>query len=236
MNKAYELITENLSFMYDRKNPILQELSFSIKPGETVGIIGANGAGKSTLLKLLVGLLSDYTGKILIDKIVVEKKTLKEIRAKVGYIFQDSDSQLFLSTVYEDVAFGPRNYGFSKEETDKKVMNALEKVHMEKLRDRQVYKLSGGQKKLAAIASVLSMEPGVILLDEPSVALDPRNRRNLMKVLNDMSCTKLIASHDLNFVKGTCQRVIFLCEGKIVAEGDCEEILSNRKLLEKYGL
>lgn len=232
----YILEAENLSYCYEIGAPVLQQVSFQISPGETVGLIGANGAGKSTLLRLMVGLLEGYEGTLHVAGGSVEKKRYREIREKVGYVFQDSESQLFLSTVYEDVAFGPLNYGYPREEVEQRVMSALISVHMEECRDRQIYRLSGGQKKLAALATVLAMSPEVILLDEPSVALDPRNRRNLGKVLNEMSCTKVIASHDLEFLKDTCDRVLLLYQGRIQAQGTPREILGDAALLEENGL
>lgn len=230
------ILADNLSFAYDHKYSALEHLSFQIEKGETIGIIGANGAGKSTLLKILVGLLEDYQGRLEIEGLTVEKKTLKEIRKKVGYVFQDSESQLFLSTVYEDVAFGPRNYGYPEETVEEKVLSALRLVHMEEHRDKQIYRLSGGQKKMVAIATVLSMEPEVILFDEPSTALDPRNRRNLVGVLNDLSCTKIIASHDMDFIKSTCDRVFLLADRTIRKIGTAEEIVMDKQLLEESGL
>lgn len=151
-------------------------------------------------------------------------------------MFQDSDSQLFMSTVYEDVAFGPRNHGCPEKEVEQKVMGALRKVKIEKLKDRQIYRMSGGEKKLASIATILSMEPEVILLDEPSVALDPRNRRNLIQILNGMTETMLIASHDLDMILDTCEKTILLADGKIVRQGNTKEVLRDKELLEMYGL
>lgn len=225
-----------LNFAYSNGITVLHDISFHVNKGEAVGIIGANGAGKSTLLKLLVGLLDGYRGSIEIDRLFVEKKNLAAIRAKLGYVFQDSESQLFLSTVYEDVAFGPRNYGYSEEEVDKRVMEALRKVHLEELKNRQIYRMSGGQKKLAAIATILSMEPGVMLLDEPSVGLDPKNRRNLIHILNELEETRIIASHDLDMIWDTCGRTILLSEGRVIKDGKTEEILKDKGLLEANGL
>lgn len=232
---------KGLTFSYERKaeenrNNVLSDISFSAAEGETIGLIGANGAGKSTLLKLLVGLLADYKGDIKIGGTRVEKSSLAHIRRKTGYVFQDSESQLFMSTVYEDVAFAPRNYGLSEEEVKKRTIRALENVHMELMKEKQIYRLSGGQKKLASIATILSMEPDVILLDEPSVALDPRNRRNLIRVLNELPGTKIIASHDLDFIYDTCKRVILISDGRITADGPAEELLKDKVLLEHNGL
>ena len=153
-----------------------------------------------------------------------------------GYVFQDSDSQLFLSTVEEDVAFGPKNYGLSEEEVEKRVTDALEKVHITGLRRKSNYKLSGGEKKLAAIATILSMEPDIIIMDEPSIALDPRNRRNLIGILDEIKALKIITSHDLDFVMDTCERVVLLDEGRIIADGPSDTILKDKELLESHGL
>lgn len=234
MNQMIE--TEGLSFSYKNGNTVLHDISFSIQENESVGLIGANGAGKSTLLKLLVGLLNDYRGRISVTGLPVQKKNLSVIRKKIGYVFQDADSQLFLSTVYEDVAFGPRNYGYSDAEVYEKTMEALKRVHMEELKDRQIYRMSGGQKKLAAIATILSMEPGILLLDEPSIALDPRNRRNIIRILNEINETKLIASHDLDLILDTCERTILISNGRVIRDGKTEEILKDEKLLCENGL
>lgn len=231
-----KILAKDLSFSYQKGNEILEHISFSLKEGESVGLIGANGVGKSTLLKLLVGLVSGYEGSLTIDGLPVIKKNYKEIRKKVGYVFQDSESQLFLSTVYEDVAFGPRNYGFPEEEVEKRVMEALKKVGLTDLKDRHIYRMSGGQKKLASLATILSMEPEILLLDEPSVVLDPKNRRNLIRILNEIGSAKIIASHDLDFIMDTCKRTILLHDKKIIKDGDTMEILWDRKLLEENGL
>lgn len=225
-----------VSFSYQKGIHVLSDLHLSIEPFESVGLIGANGAGKSTLLKLLVGLQTGYQGSIQIQGQEVNKQNLAKIRKKMGYVFQDSESQLFMSTVYEDVAFGPRNYGYSEEKVEQKVMEALQKVHIQELKDRQVYRISGGQKKLASIATILSMEPEIILLDEPSIALDPRNRRNLIQILQKMPETKLIASHDLDLILDSCKKTILLAEGRIIKQGTTKELLQDRELLEAYGL
>lgn len=226
----------NVSFGYEKDNQVLNNITFTAREEDSIGIIGANGAGKSTLLKLLVGLHLNYKGSIRVEEIPVERRTLPKIRERIGYVFQDSDSQLFMSTVYDDVAFAPRNYGLSEEEVEKRVNDALMKVHIPHLKDKQIYKLSGGEKKLVSIATILSMTPDIILMDEPTIALDPKNRRNLIHILNQFDHLKIIASHDLDMVLDTCNRVIFLADGCIVADGKAEEILSDSKLLEENGL
>ncbi len=227
---------EDLRFSYEKGEEVLSGVNLCAHDGESIGVIGANGIGKSTLMKLLVGLRLDYTGTLEVAGHAVNKKNLSHIREHIGYVFQDSDSQLFLSTVEEDVAFGPQNYGLSEEEVEKRVNDALIKVHMSELRNRHNYSLSGGEKKLAAIATILAMEPDIIIMDEPSIALDPRNRRNLIKILNEIKALKIVTSHDLDFVLDTCERVVLLDEGRIIADGKSEDILQDKELLEGHGL
>ena len=238
MNK---IEVNGLTFSYEKRASsgrinVLSDLSFTAAEGERIGLIGANGAGKSTLLKLMVGLLTDYEGDMRIGGVSVEKDSLADIRRRMGYVFQDSESQLFMSTVYEDVAFAPRNYGLSEEETRERTMRALESVHMEQMKDRHIYRLSGGEKKRASIASILSMEPDVILMDEPSAALDPKNRRSLIHLLHGLSGTKIIASHDLDFIYDTCERTILIADGRLAADGPTGEILRDQTLLEDNGM
>ena len=225
---------EHLSFSYEKGQQVLADVNLVAHDGESIGIIGANGIGKSTLMKLLVGLYLDYEGTLEVAGHEVNKKNLNHIREHIGYVFQDSDAQLFLSTVEDDVAFGPRNYGLSEEEVEKRVTEALQKVHIEELRGKQTYKLSGGEKKLSAIATILSMEPDIIIMDEPSIALDPRNRKNLITILNEINSLKLITSHDLDMILDTCSRVILLSDGTIAADGPAQEILCDRALLEQH--
>lgn len=226
----------DLSFGYDSKRKVLENINFQLKKGESVGLVGANGVGKSTLLRILVGLNTGFQGDVMVNNITLEKKNLKTIRKNVGYVFQDADSQLFMSTVFDDVAFAPRNYGMSEAEVNEKTMEALKVVQIEQLKDKQIYKLSGGEKKLASIATILSTEPDVILMDEPSVALDPKNRRNLINILNQLNQAKIIASHDLNMIMDTCERTILLSDGKIIKDGNTKEILLDKELMEESGL
>ena len=226
----------DLSFGYDSKRKVLENINFQLKKGESVGLVGANGVGKSTLLRILVGLNTGFQGDVMVNNIPLEKKNLKTIRKNVGYVFQDADSQLFMSTVFDDVAFAPRNYGMSEAEVNEKTMEALKVVHIEQLKDKQIYKLSGGEKKLASIATILSTEPDVILMDEPSVARDPKNRRNLINILNRLNQAKIIASHDLNMIMDTCERTILLSDGKIIKDGNTKEILLDKELMEESGL
>lgn len=227
---------EDLSFAYDKERQILKRVSFHAAENDAIGIIGANGIGKSTLLKLLVGLNLNFTGSIKVCDIPLQKETLGKVRERIGYVFQDSDAQLFMNTVEQDVAFGPRNYGLPIEEVERRTTEALEKCHITKLRDKQVYKLSGGEKKLASIATILSMHPDIILMDEPSAALDPLNRRNLIHILNEFDHLKILTSHDLDFIWDTCNRVILMADGNIIADGSPDDILTNEELLEANGL
>lgn len=230
------LDVKNVGFAYEKEKEILKDITFHASENDAIGIAGANGVGKSTLLKLLVGLHLNYTGEIRVEEIPVQKETLGQIREKIGYVFQDSDSQLFMSTAYEDVAFAPRNYGLPEAEVDKRVKEALEMTGISYLQDKQIYKMSGGEKKLVSIATILSMTPDMILMDEPSIALDPQNRRNLIHILNSFAHLKVIASHDLDMLLETCSRVILMADGRIVRDGSAYEILTDKELLENCGL
>ena len=158
------------------------------------------------------------------------------IREKIGYVFQDSDNQLFMSNVYEDISFAPRNYGLSEDEVEKRVENALNMVHINNLKNKKIHKLSGGEKKLVSIATIFSMTPDIVLMDEPSIALDPKNRRNLINILNEFQHLKIIASHDLDMILETCNRTILMSDGKIIKEGNTKDILTDKKLLEANNL
>ena len=220
----------NVTFSYGEA-PVVENLSFSIQKGETVGLIGANGAGKSTIMKLMLGLITG-SGEIKVDGLPMNRENLAEIRKKIGFVLQDSDNQMFMPTVYEDMIFGPRNYCLSKAETDRRVYVVLAQLGLQSLKHRHHHKISGGEKRMAAIATILAMEPEMILMDEPSTALDPVNRRTVINTINRLPQTKLIASHDLDMILDTCQRVILLSHGAIAADGDAETILRDKELLE----
>ena len=223
---------QNVSFSYEKGRPVLRDMSFRIERGEAVGLIGANGAGKSTVMKLLLGLLQGE-GRILVDGTEVRRETLGEIRRKLGFVLQNSDNQMFMPTVYEDMVFAPLNYGLSREEADARVDAVLSGLHLEELRHRYNHKISGGEKRMAAIATILAMEPEAILMDEPTTALDPYNRRIVINTIRQLDQTKLITSHDLDMILDTCGRVILLSEGRIAADGPAGEILRDRALLER---
>lgn len=216
--------------------PVFHDLSFTLEPGEKVGLIGSNGVGKSTLLKLVVGLLPLQAGTLEVCGLPLDRGHLPAIREKTGYVFQDSDSQLFLPTVESDVSFALRNRGVPREEAERRTAEALARVGMEDMARRQIYRLSGGQKKLTAIAGLLTQEPDLLLMDEPSAALDPRNRRNLIRILGQLPCAQLIASHDLDFIWDTCDQVILLHQGQVERTGPTREILQDGPLLEACGL
>ena len=222
-----------VSFAYEKNAPVLKNLSFRVRKGETVGLIGANGAGKSTVMKLLLGLLSGE-GDVLVDGVRVEKNTLGEVRKKLGFVLQNSDNQMFMPTVYEDMIFGPLNYMLSREEAEARADAALEQLGITDLKHRHNHKLSGGEKRMAAIATILAMEPEAILMDEPTAALDPYNRRVVINTINSLPQTKVITSHDLDMILDTCERVILLDRGEIVADGPVKDILTDKALLEAH--
>ena len=230
------LMLENVSFAYDNGHEVLKEISLVLTEGEQVALIGANGVGKSTLLKLFVGLLSPQRGRVSVSGLPVEKANLVAVRRAAGYVFQDAESQLFLANVWEDVAFGPRNEGLVGEDLRHRVDEALSSVGLTSLAAEHVYRLSGGQKRLASIATVLALRPDSLLLDEPTLALDPRNRRAVIRALSALPCAKLIATHDLDFVLDACTRVLLMDDGRIVADGRPDELLRDRALLERHCL
>ena len=225
---------QHVSFAYEKDRPVLRDLSFRVENGESVGLIGANGAGKSTVMKLLLGLLPPGEGRILVDGVPVEKKTLPEIRRKLGFVLQNSDNQMFMPTVYEDMIFAPLNYGLSREEAERRVDAALDRLNLQALKHRHNHRISGGEKRMAAIATILAMEPKAVLMDEPSSALDPCNRRLVINTIRELKQTKLITSHDLDMILDTCERVILLDGGRIAADGPAEELLRDKALLEAH--
>ncbi|MBR0355151.1 MAG: ABC transporter ATP-binding protein [Oscillospiraceae bacterium] len=224
---------QHVSFSYEAGRPVLEDLSFRIGKGEAVGLIGANGAGKSTVMKLLLGLLSG-SGKILVDGVEVNRASLSLIRRKLGFVLQNSDNQMFMPTVYEDMIFAPLNYGCSREEAERRVDAVLERLGLQELKHRHNHRISGGEKRMAAIATILAMEPEAILMDEPTSALDPWNRRIVIDTIRTLGQTKLITSHDLDMILDTCSRVILLSGGRIVADGPADTILRDRALLEAH--
>ncbi len=227
---------KELRFTYQDGTRGLSGVSFRITHGESVAVIGANGAGKSTLLLQLNGCLLPQEGTVRIGDFPLNKKTLPQVRRTVGMVFQDPDDQLFMPQVYDDVAFGPLNLGLPPEEVEERVMQALATVGASHLKDRPPYRLSGGEKRAVAIASVLAMSPSILVMDEPTSYLDPRTRRQLIELLQTFKHTLIIASHDLDMVLDLCARTIVLKEGQVMADGPTPEILQNEELLFSAGL
>lgn len=223
---------KDLEYTYPDGTQALRGIDLTVYKYESVGLIGPNGAGKSTLLLHLSGILK---GRGEVD--VLGSKNLEEVRGKIGLVFQNPDDQLFSPTVFDDVAFGPFNMGLKEDEVKKRVGLALNDVGMSGFEERCPHHLSFGEKKRVCIATVLSMQPEILVLDEPSSNLDPRARRELIKLLQSLKITKIIATHDLDLVSILCNRVIFLNNGKKVAEGNSvEKILQDKDLLQLYGL
>ena len=227
---------EQVCVKYQDGNQVINHMNLQVKDGETVGIIGANGAGKSTLFMALVGILFPHSGVITVDGLTMNKHNLKEIRERIGVVFQNPDDQLFMSNVYDDIAFGLRNYGRSEDEIKEKISSIMNELGIDKLQNLSSHKMSGGEKRIIAIATVLVMEPSIMLFDEPSSFLDPKTRRKLMNLLRTISVTKLIATHDLDLALELCDRVIILKEGTVFADGAAQRILTDQTLLEEAGL
>jgi len=233
LDKLIEI--ENLSFSYPDGRQVLHNINLSIGRGETVALIGPNGAGKSTLLLHLNGILRS-NGTVRLNGVPVEDKNLKWVRSKVGLVFQDPEDQLFSPTVFDDVAFGPINMGYPADEVRRRVTQALEWVGMRGYEGRSPHHLSVGEKKRIAIATILSMDPEVLVIDEPTANLDPRGKWALIELLKGLPMTKIVASHDLEMVEALCERTIVLDEGKVVADDSTSSIMSNITLLENHGL
>lgn len=222
---------KTLRHVYPDGTIALRDVSFRITHGESVAVIGANGAGKSTLLLHLNGSLQPSGGEVRIGDSPLTGATLPEVRRTVGMVFQDPDDQLFMPTVYDDVAFGPLNLGLPRDEADRRVVDALARVGAGHLADKPPYRLSGGEKKRAAIATILSMSPAILVMDEPTAGLDPCARRQLMGLLGEFRHTKIFTSHDLDMVLELCGRTIVLREGTVAADGPTMEIFRDEELL-----
>ena len=226
---------KELSFTYPDGHQGLKDINLSVCAGENVAIIGPNGAGKSTLLLHLNGILRGNSS-LRICGLEVKEKNLKEIRKKVGLIFQNPEDQLFSLNVFDDVAFGPVNMGLDEPDVTSRVSRALESVNMNGYELRSPHHLSVGEKKRIAIATVLSFDPEVLVIDEPTSNLDPRSKWSLVELLERLPITKIIATHDLELVKALCCRTVIMDAGEIVADGKTEAMLSNNELLKSHGL
>ncbi len=233
MSKAIEI--ENFSYGYPDGTMALSEIKLSIEHGQKVVLIGPNGAGKSTLLLTMTGFVKG-TGKVFVDGLEVNRKNLKQIRTCLGSCLENPDDQLFMPTLFDDVAFGPLNMGLDTEQVKKRVADALQTVGLAGMADKAPHHLSAGQKRAAAIATILSMTPKIITLDEPDGSLDPRNRNNLIKLLGSLSQTLIIATCNMNFAAAIADRAVLLDNGQIIADGDAKEIMSDFKLMSEHGL
>jgi len=222
---------DRLSFSYPDGTAALRSVSFCIHHGESVALIGANGAGKSTLLQQLNGCLTPSSGEVRIGDFPVTPRTLQEVRRTVGMVFQDPDDQLFMPTVFDDIAFGPLNRGVAPGDIEAQVAAALQAVGVGHLAGKPPYRLSCGEKKRVAIATVLAMDPAILVMDEPTAGLDPFSRREVIKLLKNFSHTRIITSHDLDMVAEVCDRVIVMHGGEIRADGTAEEIFADTELL-----
>jgi cobalt/nickel transport system ATP-binding protein len=224
-----------LHFSYPDGTQVLNGVDLVVAQGESVAIVGPNGAGKSTLLLHLNGILRG-TGELSVLGLPLEPKNLREIRRRVGVVFQDPEDQLFLGTVAQDVAFGPSNMGLDKEEIAARVKEALEAVGMQDAGERSSHHLSFGQKKRVAVATVLSMKPEILVLDEPTSNLDPKSRRRLLEILDGLTVTKVVVTHDLPVAHELCERTVILDKGRIVADGPTDRVLADEQLLAAHDL
>ncbi len=231
------VIVQNLLFSYSNQSPILQDISFTLKVGERIALLGRTGTGKSTLMENLVGLKQPNSGEIRILGTRLEQTTLDQILRQVGFCFQDPNDQLFMPSILEDVSFGPRNYGVSSDIATEQAYQLLADFGLADVVDRSVHELSGGQKRLAALASVLALEPAVLILDEPTNGLDPWWRRHLAQLLPQLPVqVLLIASHDLHWVSRVAERAMVLQDGKIKVDMHTEELLRDQVTLDACGL
>jgi cobalt/nickel transport system ATP-binding protein len=230
------VVIRHVHFAYPDGFEALRGIDLAIAPREKVAVVGPNGAGKSTLLLHLNGILLPSHGSIAIDGVVIDRATVRRIRALVGVVFQDPDDQLFSPTVFDDVAFGPIHMGVPADEIHDRVERALAAVGMSGFERRIPHRLSLGQRKRVALATVLSMDPTVLVFDEPSAGLDPRGRRELIELLRSLSQTLIVSTHDIRLVRDVFERVVVIDGGVVVADGPTEAILGDAELLEVHGL
>lgn len=225
----------NFSYTYADGSKGLDEVSLKISDGEKVALVGANGSGKSTLLLAMGGFIKG-SGNITIDGVELNSKNLKQIRSLIGSVLQNPDEQLFMPTLFEDVAFGPQNMGLGFDEVHERTHEAINRAGLNGMESKAPHHLSAGQKRSAAIATILSMTPKIITMDEPDTSLDPRSRKNLVELLGSLSQTLIIATCNMNFSAAVSDRCILIGDGKIVADGATKDILANETLMEENGL
>ena len=226
----------NVGYRYEDGTQALKSVSFEVTHGERVALLGLNGSGKSTLLLITDALLLPSSGEVNVGDIPVGKKTAETIRRSVGFVFQNPDDMLFMPTIYDDVAFGPRNMNLPEEEVNRRVNKALEEVGLRGVEKKASFQLSGGQRRSAAIACVLAMEPDILLLDEPSANLDARARRGLIEILKRFRHTIILATHDFDMARELCERSVILADGVVAADGPTRALLDDDEIMEKTGL
>ena len=232
----FSLQVKNLDFSYQSSPPVLRNVSFTLKQGEVLGILGGNGSGKSTLLHILAGILDADAGSAIWNEKTISSNHLNELRSKIGLVFQEANNQLFMPIVRDDVAFGPINLGLKPDEVSARVDQVFHELQIAHLSDKLTHRLSGGEKRMVSIATILTMKPELLLLDEPSANLDPHARRQLIKLLSSRPETKIIATHDLDMAYELCTRCIVLHQGRILADGTPKEIFANESLLDEAKL
>ena len=230
------ILFDDIHFSYTAEREVLRGVTLRLDHGERTALVGANGAGKSTLLLHANGLLMPSRGRVVVGDMALTAKTLPTIRQTVGLVFQNPDDQLFMPSVEEDVGFGPNNMRLTHNEIEERIEHSLRDVEALDLRHRSPQQLSGGEKRRVAIATVLAMEPSILILDEPSAGLDPRARRQLIDLLRSFGHTILIATHDLDFARQLCPRTVIMFAGRVVADGQTGLLLNDKVLLERCGL
>jgi len=233
---ATAITVKNLTYRYPDDTLALDGVSFEIQHGQRVALLGPNGAGKSTLIGHLNGITLAQSGEVLIEEVPIVPATVHDVRTRVGVVFQDPDNMLFMTSIGDDIAFGPLNMKFDKQEVAQRVDRVLEAMNITDLKDKPGMHVSFGQKKRAALASVLSMEPAVLILDEPTSNLDPRAKREMTELVSSLDVTLVIATHDMDLAWAMCDHALVLDQGRVVAYGPAHDLMRNAALMEAHGL